>query len=140
MSHNKRPQKEGRTMDPSKQEQEQEPPVLDIEQQLKDLEISSSPPTSLSDTMDNVIAHTSPAPPPKAAEEPVAASTADAKTPKPVILRRLVDFYVENQFLIHILGGIALARVYPPFGDYLFPEITATWIAVMIIFGTYPMD
>jgi hypothetical protein len=127
---------QGSTMDPSKPEQEQLNPVLDIEQQ-EGLP-KASPQISLSD-MDDVIPYTSPTPPPKAGEEPVAAA-ADAKALKLVLLRRLADFYVENQFLIHILGAIALARAYPPFGDYLFPEITASWIAVMIIFGTYPID
>jgi hypothetical protein len=50
---------------------------------------------------------------------------------------RFVDFYFKNEFLIMILLAIALAKAYPPLGaDYLKPEITATWIAVVIIFGT----
>jgi hypothetical protein len=50
---------------------------------------------------------------------------------------RLVDFYFKNEFLIMILLAIALAKAYPPLGaDYLKPKITATWVAVVIIFGT----
>lgn len=45
------------------------------------------------------------------------------------------SFYLENQFPIHIVVGIALARAYPPLGAvYLAPQITATWIAVATIF------
>ena len=52
-------------------------------------------------------------------------------------LGRLVDFYFKNEFLIMILLAIALAKAYPPLGaDYLKPEITATWVSVVIIFGT----
>jgi hypothetical protein len=49
---------------------------------------------------------------------------------------RLVAFYFKNEFLIMILLAIALAKAYPPLGaDYLKPEITATWVSVVIIFG-----
>ena len=58
------------------------------------------------------------------------------KEEKKGFLRRLVDFYFKNEFLIMILLAIALAKAYPPLGaDYLKPEITATWAAVVIIFG-----
>ena len=44
-------------------------------------------------------------------------------------------FTQENDFLILILVSIALAKAYPPLGaTYLQPHITATWIAVIIIF------
>jgi solute carrier family 10 (sodium/bile acid cotransporter), member 7 len=44
-------------------------------------------------------------------------------------------FTRENDFLILILVSIALAHAYPPLGaTYLQPHITATWIAVIIIF------
>jgi sodium/bile acid cotransporter 7 len=50
-------------------------------------------------------------------------------------MRIIVAFYVSNQFPLHILLSILLARAYPSLGaDYLQPEITATWIAVAIIF------
>ena len=43
--------------------------------------------------------------------------------------------YRENEFLILIVTSILLARAYPPIGaTYLVPEITATWVAVCIIF------
>ena len=51
------------------------------------------------------------------------------------LCRCLMKFYVTNQFLILIILAIALASAYPPIGAiYLAPHITATWIAVMIIF------
>jgi sodium/bile acid cotransporter 7 len=51
------------------------------------------------------------------------------------LLQSLFAFYVTNQFPIHIMLSILLARAYPPLGaDYLQPDITATWIAVTIIF------
>ena len=53
----------------------------------------------------------------------------------PSCLQRLVTFYFGNEFLILVVTAILLARAYPPIGaDYLVPEITATWLAVCIIF------
>jgi sodium/bile acid cotransporter 7 len=50
-------------------------------------------------------------------------------------LQCVFAFYIRNQFPINIMLAILLARAYPPLGaDYLKPEITATWIAVAIIF------
>ena len=44
-------------------------------------------------------------------------------------------FYNKNSFLILIILAILLAFAYPELGYlYLFPKITATWIAVVIIF------
>lgn len=44
-------------------------------------------------------------------------------------------FYWTNEFLILILLAILLGWAYPPLGAvYLAPKITATWIAVIIIF------
>jgi len=49
---------------------------------------------------------------------------------------RLVTFYNNNEFLVHIVIVILLARAYPPIGaEYLAPKITATWIAVCLIFA-----
>lgn len=53
----------------------------------------------------------------------------------PSILQRLVQFYWDQEFLILVVIVILLARAYPPLGaDYLQPEITATWMAVIFIF------
>lgn len=50
-------------------------------------------------------------------------------------LHSIFAYYVTNQFPIHIMLAILLARAYPPLGaEYLQPDITATWIAVCIIF------
>jgi sodium/bile acid cotransporter 7 len=50
-------------------------------------------------------------------------------------MRSIFAFYVNNQFPLHVILAIALARAYPPLGaEYLQPDITATWIAVAIIF------
>jgi sodium/bile acid cotransporter 7 len=50
-------------------------------------------------------------------------------------LQSIFAFYVSNQFPLHIMLAILLAWAYPPLGaEYLKPEITATWIAVTIIF------
>jgi sodium/bile acid cotransporter 7 len=49
-----------------------------------------------------------------------------------------VDFYFTNEFLFLVVVVILLAKAYPPLGaEYLRPEITATWIAVIFIFCTY---
>ena len=54
---------------------------------------------------------------------------------KPTCLQRLGGFYFGNEFLILVVVAILLARAYPPIGaEYLVPEITATWLAVCIIF------
>lgn len=47
----------------------------------------------------------------------------------------LCTFYTKNSFLVLLLLAILLAYAYPPLGaTYLAPKVTATWIAVMIIF------
>lgn len=60
-------------------------------------------------------------------------------TVKKTILARFwawwCGFYAANAFLILIVIVILLAYAYPPLGaKYLAPQITATWIAVVIIF------
>jgi hypothetical protein len=53
------------------------------------------------------------------------------------LLQNIIAFYWEYQMLIHILMAIGLARLYPRLGvDFLAPQITATWLAVMIMFCT----
>lgn len=60
----------------------------------------------------------------------------DDDAPQPTLVERLWSFYVSNEFLILVVIAILLARAYPPLGaDYLQPKITATWIAVVFIFG-----
>ena len=50
--------------------------------------------------------------------------------------KRFVTFYGDNEFLILIVLSICLAKAYPPLGaQYLANEITASWIAVIIIFS-----
>jgi hypothetical protein len=50
--------------------------------------------------------------------------------------RKWCDFCTENEFVVLVVVAICLARAYPPLGaDYLQPEITSTWIAVVFIFG-----
>lgn len=67
---------------------------------------------------------------------------ADVKKPEPekvngfrAFLLFLSNFYAKNSFLVLLLAAILLAYAYPKLGaDYLAREITATWIAVVIIF------
>jgi solute carrier family 10 (sodium/bile acid cotransporter), member 7 len=50
-------------------------------------------------------------------------------------LRTVWTFYMDYQFPCHIVLAIALARAYPPLGaEYLKPKITASALAVAIIF------
>ena len=52
------------------------------------------------------------------------------------VWKRLVTFYWDYEFLVLVVLSIALARAYPPLGaQYLAKEITASWIAVIFIFG-----
>jgi len=47
----------------------------------------------------------------------------------------LIDFYDTNHFLLKAILAILIAKIYPPLGaEYLHPQITGQWIAVMFIF------
>lgn len=55
----------------------------------------------------------------------------DAQTWK----QKLCHFYDKESLLIEVLLAISIAYMYPKIGDvYLFPDVTAHWIAVIIIF------
>ena len=48
---------------------------------------------------------------------------------------RISHLYEKESLLIEVTLAILFAKIYPPLGAvYLFPEITAHWIAVVIIF------
>ncbi len=50
--------------------------------------------------------------------------------------QKFVEFYNAYEILILFVAAIFIARAYPPLGaKYLFPQITAKWIAVVFIFG-----
>lgn len=52
-----------------------------------------------------------------------------------IIGKCLCSLYKDNSFLILLLLAILVAYAYPPLGaKFLAPKITATWIAVIIIF------
>ncbi|KAL7565436.1 hypothetical protein ACA910_020824 [Epithemia clementina (nom. ined.)] len=54
---------------------------------------------------------------------------------KPSFKKRLLAFCHTYEFLLLILIVICLARAYPPLGaEYVAPQITASWCAVMFIF------
>lgn len=58
--------------------------------------------------------------------------------PSPSFGTKLCNFYNANSFLIGVVIAILLARAYPPLGAvYVYPQITATWIAVVFIFCKY---
>ncbi len=65
---------------------------------------------------------------------------ADTTTPAepespPSFWTKLCNFYTKNSFLILVVLVILLAYAYPKLGNtYLYPQYTATWIAVIIIF------
>jgi hypothetical protein len=68
-----------------------------------------------------------------------------AGTPPLTFPRRLcrfsLQFYQQYEFLILIIISICLARAYPPLGaEYLQPQITSTWIAVVFIFCKWPQQ
>lgn len=49
--------------------------------------------------------------------------------------QKCIQFYWVNEFLILVVIVICLAKAYPPLGaEYLYPQITATWMAVIFIF------
>ena len=53
----------------------------------------------------------------------------------PSTWNKCVNFYVTYEFLVLVVVVILLAKAYPPLGaEYLRPDITATWIAVIFIF------
>lgn len=63
-------------------------------------------------------------------------TAADVKTSKwRVSWNRFVAIYWQNEFLFLVVIVLCLAKAYPPLGaKYLAPQITASWIAVIIIF------
>jgi solute carrier family 10 (sodium/bile acid cotransporter), member 7 len=81
------------------------------------------------DDLDSQIASSS-----TSSEDAVELKVNDADLPTSCIQKALA-FYITNQFPIHILVAIALARAYPQLGsEYLATEYTASWIAVAVIF------
>ena len=51
---------------------------------------------------------------------------------------KLIHFYEAESLLVEVALAIVLAYVYPILGaQYLFPDVTAHWIAVIIIFCEY---
>lgn len=53
----------------------------------------------------------------------------------PTFCHKLLNFYMDYQFLIHIALAILLALAHPPFGnEYVAAEYTSEWIAVIAIF------
>ena len=51
---------------------------------------------------------------------------------------KLWNFYEEYEMLILLFVVIGLAMLYPPLGALdVFPHVTATWIVVIFIFGTF---
>eukprot|EP01083_Nonionella_stella_P252803 870610_1 len=56
-------------------------------------------------------------------------------TTSSTIFTKLCNFYTKNSFLILAVIAILLAYAYPTLGYiYFYPQITATWVAVVIIF------
>lgn len=54
---------------------------------------------------------------------------------KPTYLRRAIDFYWKQEFLILVVLAIPIAKAYPELGAvYLKPELTADWLGVSLIF------
>lgn len=59
----------------------------------------------------------------------------DPTSPKTSVFTKICDFYTSNSFLILVVVAILLAYAYPKLGaEYLYPQYTATWVAVIIIF------
>lgn len=49
--------------------------------------------------------------------------------------KAMFQLCVKNEFVILIVLDMVLARIYPPLGaKYLYPQITASWIAITFIF------
>jgi solute carrier family 10 (sodium/bile acid cotransporter), member 7 len=75
-------------------------------------------------------AETSSTSPPRTATSTTTAAAAGSR-----LRERLIALAWEQEFLILVLAAIALARIYPSLGaEYVQPDITATWIAVCLIF------
>ena len=77
------------------------------------------------------------------AEEPQVSAAVEQedeteKATPPTWLERAISFYWVNEFLILAVVAILLAKAYPSLGaDYLQPQITSKWIAVIFIFGAF---
>lgn len=65
-------------------------------------------------------------------------ATEPPEQPQRTCVQAIKHSYFQNQFLIHLLIAICVARAYPTLGvKYVAPKITAGWIAVAIIFCKY---
>jgi hypothetical protein len=61
-----------------------------------------------------------------------------AEPQRPSYSSQFWKIYSQYEFLILIVIGICVAKAYPPLGaEYVHPEITANWVAVMFIFCKY---
>jgi hypothetical protein len=61
-----------------------------------------------------------------------------AESQRPSCSSQFWKIYTQYEFLILIVIGICVAKAYPPLGaEYVHPEITANWVAVMFIFCKY---
>ena len=68
-------------------------------------------------------------------EQPDADPEKNMTSPGTSIFTKICNFYTNNSFLILVVIVILLAYAYPKLGaEYLYPQYTATWIAVIIIF------
>jgi hypothetical protein len=51
---------------------------------------------------------------------------------------RVIKGYRDNEFVCLAVIAILLARAYPPLGaEYLVPDITSSWLAVIFIFSKW---
>jgi len=128
--------KEGNQQKMSPQEKQQDVEVT--YQQHQDKIMSEQPNTTTAGTRNPSTPAPSAPSEPKSSEK---SSQDNDDNEKPSFLsyywQRIVSFYWSNEFLILIILAILLARAYPPLGaTYLAPDITATWMAVIFIFGT----
>mmetsp|Transcript_11381 Transcript_11381/g.17090 ORF Transcript_11381/g.17090 Transcript_11381/m.17090 type:complete len:389 (-) Transcript_11381:51-1217(-) len=59
----------------------------------------------------------------------------EPKTIGQIIGDKVSGIWATHSFLVMVVFAIIIAWAYPPLGaDYLQPQVTATWVAVMIIF------
>ncbi len=50
-------------------------------------------------------------------------------------IKRCIHFYKSESLLIEVSAAIIAAKMYPRLGaEFLFPDVTAHWIAVIVIF------
>lgn len=112
---------------------------VDIDANKSDTNVSSDDERAVGTADSTVVNSVTPTPPVRNTsnsddENDDSDNDGDKKVTK-TFKQKACAFYWQNEFLILVVIFICIAKAYPPLGaEYLRPKITATWVAVILIF------